>query len=90
MRFRDGMRHWNMTVQWWLAHYVHRRAPRKPPALRCCAGGMGGRMGGVGGRWGAIGEGLGAIGGGWGSLGGNRRGLGVIGGGGGHWIIGGQ
>lgn len=34
VRFRDGMRHWNMTVQWWLAHYVHRRAPRNPPALR--------------------------------------------------------
>ncbi|XP_068785311.1 lysophospholipid acyltransferase 7 isoform X1 [Struthio camelus] len=34
VRFRDGMKHWNMTVQWWLAHYVHRRAPRHPPALR--------------------------------------------------------
>ncbi|XP_053908352.1 lysophospholipid acyltransferase 7 [Cuculus canorus] len=33
-RFREGMRHWNMSVQWWLAQYVHRRAPRRPPALR--------------------------------------------------------
>lgn len=34
VRFREGMRHWNMTVQWWLAHYIHRRAPRSPPVLR--------------------------------------------------------
>ncbi|XP_069738748.1 lysophospholipid acyltransferase 7 [Phaenicophaeus curvirostris] len=33
-QFRGGMRHWNMSVQWWLAQYVHRRAPRRPPALR--------------------------------------------------------
>ncbi|XP_072703759.1 lysophospholipid acyltransferase 7 [Ciconia boyciana] len=33
-RFRQGLRRWNMTVQWWLARYVHRRAPRQPPALR--------------------------------------------------------
>lgn len=24
---RDGMRSWNMTVQWWLANYVHKRWP---------------------------------------------------------------
>ena len=24
---RDGMRNWNMTVQWWLANYVHKRWP---------------------------------------------------------------
>ncbi|GAB0202097.1 lysophospholipid acyltransferase 7 [Grus japonensis] len=33
-RFRGGLRTWNMTVQWWLAHYVHRRGPRGAPALR--------------------------------------------------------
>ncbi|XP_062470260.1 lysophospholipid acyltransferase 7, partial [Pezoporus occidentalis] len=30
---REGLRRWNMTVQWWLQHYVHRRAPG-PPLLR--------------------------------------------------------
>ncbi|NWY98423.1 MBOA7 acyltransferase, partial [Loxia curvirostra] len=33
-RFRGGLRHWNMTVQWWLAAYVHRRGPRQYPVLR--------------------------------------------------------
>ncbi|NXM70380.1 MBOA7 acyltransferase, partial [Serilophus lunatus] len=33
-RFRGGLRRWNMTVQWWLAAYVHRRAPRNYPLLR--------------------------------------------------------
>ena len=25
---RDGMRYWNMTVQFWLANYVYKRAPK--------------------------------------------------------------
>ncbi|XP_030826576.1 LOW QUALITY PROTEIN: lysophospholipid acyltransferase 7 [Camarhynchus parvulus] len=33
-RFRGGLRRWNMTVQWWLAAYVHRRGPRNYPMLR--------------------------------------------------------
>ncbi|NWX56293.1 MBOA7 acyltransferase, partial [Promerops cafer] len=33
-RFRGGLRRWNMTVQWWLAAYVHRRGPRQYPVLR--------------------------------------------------------
>ncbi|XP_027563297.1 lysophospholipid acyltransferase 7, partial [Neopelma chrysocephalum] len=33
-RFRGGLRRWNMTVQWWLANYVHRRAPWRYPPLR--------------------------------------------------------
>ncbi|NXD05388.1 MBOA7 acyltransferase, partial [Certhia familiaris] len=33
-RFRGGLRRWNMTVQWWLAAYVHRRGPRRYPVLR--------------------------------------------------------
>ncbi|NXR18165.1 MBOA7 acyltransferase, partial [Cinclus mexicanus] len=33
-RFRGGLRRWNMTVQWWLAAYVHRRGPRQYPLLR--------------------------------------------------------
>ncbi|XP_014749006.1 PREDICTED: lysophospholipid acyltransferase 7, partial [Sturnus vulgaris] len=32
-RFRGGLRRWNMTVQWWLAAYVHRRGPRQYPLL---------------------------------------------------------
>jgi lysophospholipid acyltransferase 7 len=28
---KQGLRSWNMTVQYWLAHYVHRRVP---PALK--------------------------------------------------------
>ncbi|XP_002732306.1 membrane-bound acylglycerophosphatidylinositol O-acyltransferase mboat7-like [Saccoglossus kowalevskii] len=27
--FRDAMRYWNMTVQWWLANYIYRRVPSK-------------------------------------------------------------
>ncbi|XP_033928254.1 lysophospholipid acyltransferase 7 [Melopsittacus undulatus] len=30
---REGLRRWNMTVQWWLQHYVHRRMPG-PPLFR--------------------------------------------------------
>ncbi|NXI26267.1 MBOA7 acyltransferase, partial [Sterrhoptilus dennistouni] len=33
-QFRGGLRRWNMTVQWWLAAYVHRRGPRGYPVLR--------------------------------------------------------
>ncbi|XP_058715550.1 lysophospholipid acyltransferase 7, partial [Poecile atricapillus] len=33
-RFRGGLRRWNMTVQWWLAAYVHRRGPRQHPLIR--------------------------------------------------------
>ncbi|NWV71423.1 MBOA7 acyltransferase, partial [Malurus elegans] len=32
--FRGGLRGWNMTVQWWLAAYVHRRGPRQYPLIR--------------------------------------------------------
>uniref|UniRef100_A0A8B9RW41 Leukocyte receptor cluster member 4 n=1 Tax=Accipiter nisus TaxID=211598 RepID=A0A8B9RW41_9AVES len=45
-RFREGLRTWNMTVQWWLAHYVHRHGPRRHPALRYW---------GAGGHWEALG-----------------------------------
>lgn len=69
VRFREGMRHWNMTVQWWLAHYIHRRAPRSPPVLRYATGS----------HWEALGGELGALGGGFGALGGTGRGTG------GHW-----
>ena len=31
---RDGMRSWNMTVQFWLAHHVYRRVPFKSNGLR--------------------------------------------------------
>ncbi|XP_072350884.1 lysophospholipid acyltransferase 7-like [Scyliorhinus torazame] len=31
---KDGMKYWNMTVQWWLANYVYRRAPMKARILR--------------------------------------------------------
>ncbi|XP_051865767.1 lysophospholipid acyltransferase 7 [Pristis pectinata] len=31
---KDGMKYWNMTVQWWLASYIYRHAPMKPRLLR--------------------------------------------------------
>jgi len=33
---REGMRAWNMTVQYWLATYVYKRLPVKTAALRLC------------------------------------------------------
>ncbi|XP_025770206.1 lysophospholipid acyltransferase 7 [Puma concolor] len=34
VRVRDGMRYWNMTVQWWLAQYVYKSAPARSYVLR--------------------------------------------------------
>jgi len=34
VRVRDGMRHWNMTVQWWLAQYIYKSAPVRSYVLR--------------------------------------------------------
>ncbi|XP_072102444.1 lysophospholipid acyltransferase 7 [Mobula birostris] len=31
---KDGMKYWNMTVQWWLATYIYHRAPVKAKLLR--------------------------------------------------------
>jgi len=31
---REGMRAWNMTVQYWLATYVYKRVPVKASSLR--------------------------------------------------------
>ncbi|XP_069782953.1 lysophospholipid acyltransferase 7 isoform X3 [Narcine bancroftii] len=31
---KDGMKYWNMTVQWWLANYIYRRAPLQGRLLR--------------------------------------------------------
>jgi len=31
---REGMRAWNMTVQYWLATYVYKRVPLKSSSLR--------------------------------------------------------
>lgn len=33
-RVREGMRHWNMTVQWWLAQYIYKSAPFHSYVLR--------------------------------------------------------
>jgi len=33
---REGMRAWNMTVQYWLATYVYKRLPLRNPSLRFC------------------------------------------------------
>nr|XP_023506130.1 lysophospholipid acyltransferase 7 isoform X2 [Equus caballus]XP_023506131.1 lysophospholipid acyltransferase 7 isoform X2 [Equus caballus]XP_023506132.1 lysophospholipid acyltransferase 7 isoform X2 [Equus caballus]XP_023506133.1 lysophospholipid acyltransferase 7 isoform X2 [Equus caballus]XP_023506134.1 lysophospholipid acyltransferase 7 isoform X2 [Equus caballus] len=33
-RVREGMRHWNMTVQWWLAQYIYKSAPFRSYVLR--------------------------------------------------------
>ncbi|XP_001378508.1 lysophospholipid acyltransferase 7 [Monodelphis domestica] len=34
VRVRDGMRYWNMTVQWWLAQYIYKTAPARSYVLR--------------------------------------------------------
>lgn len=34
VRVREGMRYWNMTVQWWLAQYVYKSAPARSYVLR--------------------------------------------------------
>lgn len=34
VRVRDGMRYWNMTVQWWLAQYIYKSAPFRSYVLR--------------------------------------------------------
>ncbi|XP_055451541.1 lysophospholipid acyltransferase 7 isoform X1 [Psammomys obesus] len=34
VRVRDGMRYWNMTVQWWLAQYIYKGAPFRSYVLR--------------------------------------------------------
>ncbi|XP_030742108.1 lysophospholipid acyltransferase 7 isoform X2 [Echinops telfairi] len=34
VRVRDGMRYWNMTVQWWLAQYIYKSAPVRSYVLR--------------------------------------------------------
>jgi len=31
---REGMRAWNMTVQYWLATYIYKRVPVKASSLR--------------------------------------------------------
>ena len=31
---REGMRYWNMTVQWWLAQYIYKSAPARSYVLR--------------------------------------------------------
>ncbi|ELK32898.1 Lysophospholipid acyltransferase 7 [Myotis davidii] len=33
-RVREGMRYWNMTVQWWLAQYIYKTAPTRSYVLR--------------------------------------------------------
>ncbi|CAF97899.1 unnamed protein product, partial [Tetraodon nigroviridis] len=34
VKVRHGMRYWNMTVQWWLHHYVYANAPFRSYTLR--------------------------------------------------------
>lgn len=34
VKVRHGMRYWNMTVQWWLHHYIYANAPFKSYTLR--------------------------------------------------------
>lgn len=34
VKVRQGMRYWNMTVQWWLHHYIYPNSPFKAYALR--------------------------------------------------------
>ncbi|TRY89330.1 hypothetical protein DNTS_023621 [Danionella cerebrum] len=34
VKVRHGMRYWNMTVQWWLHHYIYPNAPFRSYALR--------------------------------------------------------
>ncbi|KAH1180824.1 hypothetical protein KIL84_001758 [Mauremys mutica] len=34
VRVRDGMRYWNMSVQWWLAQYIYKSAPFRSYVMR--------------------------------------------------------
>ncbi|XP_039191005.1 lysophospholipid acyltransferase 7-like isoform X3 [Crotalus tigris] len=34
VKVKDGMRYWNMTVQWWLAQYIYKSAPFHSYVLR--------------------------------------------------------
>lgn len=34
VKVRHGMRYWNMTVQWWLHHYIYPNAPFRSYTLR--------------------------------------------------------
>ncbi|XP_048372683.1 lysophospholipid acyltransferase 7 [Sphaerodactylus townsendi] len=34
VKVKDGMRYWNMTVQWWLAQYIYKSAPFRSYVLR--------------------------------------------------------
>ncbi|CAI5790806.1 Membrane bound O-acyltransferase domain containing 7 [Podarcis lilfordi] len=34
VKVKDGMRYWNMTVQWWLAQYIYKSAPVRSYVLR--------------------------------------------------------
>lgn len=34
VKVRHGMRYWNMTVQWWLHHYIYPSAPFRSYTLR--------------------------------------------------------
>ncbi|XP_054848757.1 lysophospholipid acyltransferase 7-like isoform X1 [Eublepharis macularius] len=34
VKVKDGMRCWNMTVQWWLAQYIYKRAPFRSYVMR--------------------------------------------------------
>lgn len=34
VRVREGMRYWNMTVQWWLAQYIYKSAPTSSYVFR--------------------------------------------------------
>lgn len=34
VKVRHGMRYWNMTVQWWLHHYIYTNAPFRAYTLR--------------------------------------------------------
>ncbi|TFJ95712.1 aspartate aminotransferase [Platysternon megacephalum] len=44
VRVRDGMRYWNMSVQWWLAQYIYKSSPFRSYVMRWGArGAMRGR-----------------------------------------------
>ncbi|XP_015269915.1 PREDICTED: lysophospholipid acyltransferase 7 [Gekko japonicus] len=34
VKVKDGMRYWNMTVQWWLAQYIYKSAPVRSYVMR--------------------------------------------------------
>lgn len=34
VKVKDGMRYWNMTVQWWLAQYIYKNAPVRSYVMR--------------------------------------------------------